>query len=57
MKKVIIIQENLFQKRLVDLIVNGMRSDLFKRPGMKERKMVSTKRGERLAHQHLEKIE
>ncbi len=57
MKKVIIIKENIFQQRLVNLLVNGMHSNFFKRPGVAQRNIVATKRGERLADKHLEEVQ
>ncbi len=57
MKKVIVIKEHIFQQRLVNLIVNGMHSNFFKRPGVAQGNMVATKRGERLTDKHLEEIQ
>ncbi len=57
MKKVIIVKENIFQKSLLYVIVNGMHPNFFKRPLLKFRELLTAKRGKRLAHQHLEKIE
>ncbi len=57
MKKVIIVKENIFQQRLVNLIVNGMHSNFFLLSGVAQRNIVATKRGERLADKHLEEVQ